>query len=365
MSTVKALVGLGLLALASGARPQSVPPTSYMIIEGVNGGADGATTTLYRSGNKLLMEFNRPAAGAAPAGHTLTLYDLKAQTNWSWDPAANPIQCNAGKFSGDWGDPFGMTAEITEGVSKGELKPAGTETLAGVLTQVYTGNSGPEAIKAWVDQKDELVIRASATAAGSPPMLLADIRRVTFTPPSASHFVLPPACAGAHPPPTAAEVIAEETGDSGDHFVNGIYGPGSKDTCTIALHVVEAKTMAPIARKFQVAIDTSYLLGDPNPPAHTYGVGNDGTATFSGGGVHEVTGQIHDGVLRIVNPPASFELDINVITPNHGTSTAGVYRQCFAPVTNLYYVMTDPMDPSKKTDLLYAKSGKYAAVGGH
>jgi hypothetical protein len=257
-----------------------------------------------------------------------------------------------------------MTAEITEGVSKGELKLSGTETLAGVSTQVYTGSGASAGVKAWVDEKDGLVIRASATQAGSPPMLLADIRIVKFAAPSASHFVLPPACAGVRPPPTPAELIAEETGDSADNFVNGNSGPGSTNTCTIALHVVQAKTMVPITRKFQVGIDTSYLLGAPNPPAHTFGVGNDGTATYSGGGIREVTSQIHDGVLRIVDPPASFELDINVITPNHGTSAGGVYRQCFGPVTNLYYVMADQMDPSKKTEFLYAKAGKYAA-GAH
>jgi len=356
----KALASLGLLTVCSFASPQTAPSTSYTIIEGVNGAADSGTTTIYRSGDKVQMEFNRPASGATPAGRTLTLYDLKAQASWSWDPAASPIQCNAGRFSGDWGDPFSMTAEITQSISKGELKPAGTETLAGVTTQVYTGGSGGEALKAWVDQKDGLVIKVSATAPGAPPMIMADIRRVMLTAPSPSHFALPAACAGSHPPPTPAELIAEETGDSSDNFVNGNSGPGSKDTCTIALHIVQAKTMAPITRKFQIAIDTTHLVGEPNPPAYTFGVGNDGTATYSGGGIHEVTNQVRNGVLRIVNPPPSFELALNVITPGQGTGSGGVYRQCYGPITNLYYVMKDQSDPFKGGDYLYAKSGKCA-----
>jgi len=358
----KTLACLGILALAPLARTQT-PPTAYTIMEGVNGGATAGTTTIYRNGSKVLMEFNQPASGLTPATRTLTLYDLPSGTNWSWNPADNPIQCNAGRFAGDWGDPFGMIGELSDDIKKGELKPSGTETLAGVTTTLYVGKSDGSDIKAWLDQKDGLVIKVIASTPGGQPMTLADIRRVIFAPPSATHFNLPPGCAGVKPAPMPAEIIAAETGDSAANFVRGDTGPGSTNTCTIALHVVQAKTMAPVTRKWQVAIDTANQIGIPNPPAYTFGVGNDGTATYSGGGIHEVTNQVHNGVLRIVNPPASFALDINVITPGHGTSSGGVYRQCFGPVTNLYFVMADQNDPSKPpTEFLYAKSGKYAAA---
>jgi hypothetical protein len=362
MLTARTIACLSLLLLTPAAFAQSAPPTAYTIIEGVNGQNDGNTITVYRSGSKVLMESNHPALGATPAARSFTLYDLTSGTTWTWDPTANPIQCNAGKFSGDWGDPFGMTGELTDGIKKGELKPAGAETLAGVTTQVYAGSTSGAAIKVWLDQKDGLVIKAVVGVGTPQSMTMADIRRVMIGVPSATHFVLPPACAGTKPPPTPAELIAAETGDSADNFVRGAYGPGSRNTCTIALHVVQAKTMAPVTRKWQVAIDTTYQVGEPNPPHYTFGSGTDGTSTFSGGGVHEVTNQVHNGVLRIVNPPASFEIDINVITPGHGTGSGGVYRQCFGPVTNLYYVMSDQMDPSKPAEYLYAKSGKYAVA---
>jgi len=120
--------------------------------------------------------------------------------------------------------------------------------------------------------------------------------------------------------------------------------------------------MAPINRKFQVAIDTTYNQDDPTPPSYVFGVGADGTSTYSGGGLHEITSQVHNGALRIDNPPAYFNLSVNIPTPNRGAGIGLVYRQCFAPVTNLYYVVKDPEDVGKGADFLFAKSGKYAAV---
>jgi len=126
------------------------------------------------------------------------------------------------------------------------------------------------------------------------------------------------------------------------------------------VRVVAAKTMAPVTRRWQAAIDIAYNVD--HPPAYNFGVGNDGTATFAGGGLHEITSQIHNDMLRIDNPPVYFNLSLNVVQPNHGAGTALIYRQCFAPVTMLYYVLKDPNDPGQGGDFLYAKSGKYAPV---
>ena len=89
--------------------------------------------------------------------------------------------------------------------------------------------------------------------------------------------------------------------------------------------------MTPINRKYQAAIDTTYDQKQPDPPHYEFGVGNDGTTTFSGGGLHEITDQIHNGVLRIDNPPAYFMFGVNIPTPNRGamsaSSTANVSLQ--------------------------------------
>ncbi len=359
MSIPRILLCLSVVAAPLLARAQSAAPTSYAITENVVGGGPGASTTIYRSGSMVLMESNLPAQGATPATRTRTLYNLKAGTNVSWDPNAKPAACGgAGTFSGDWGDPFGMTADVTSGIAKGELKPAGTETVAGVSTQVYSGTSGGSAVKAWLDAKDGLVIRATANMPNGSSMNVADITKVQIGPQPASLFALPAACAGVKPPPSPAELIADETGDDAANYVNGMYGPGSKNMCSVVLRVVNAKTMTPIT-KIQVAIDTN-IYPDSAPPSYTFGVAEDGTTSYSGGHVLEITNRVHNGVVRLGNPPDHFQLGVNVIQPRRGGSMGLIYRQCFSPTTVLLDVVKDYGQADQSQDLLWVKSGKYA-----
>ena len=362
MSAPRILACLGIFALSPHFQAQT-PPTAYAITQPIVG-SDGATTTIYRSGSQVAMEYIHPNVPDGTPGHrTLSLYDLNAGVSHTWDPAIAPPSCSVGKFSGDWGDPFGMTAELTAGIAKGDFKPSGVETVAGVSTKVYVNTSPQETVKVWFDAKDSLVMRAQAAAANAAPLTMVDITKASFAAPPASIFAMPAYCAGVKPPPTPAELIAEETGDSADNWVSASIGPGSKNTCSILLHVVAAKTMMPINRKYQVAIDTTFDQDHPSP--YTFGVGDDGTATFSGGAIHEITNQLRNGMLRVDNPPPYFTFTVNVPTPHEGAAGGYIYRQCFAPVTNLYYVLKDPSDPGKGTDYLYAKSGKYAAVPAH
>ncbi len=48
--------------------------------------------------------------------------------------------------------------------------------------------------------------------------------------------------------------------------------------------------------------------------------------------------------------------------PDHGDGVGLIYRQCFAPVIVLYYVLKNPDDPGRGGDFLYANSRKYASV---
>jgi hypothetical protein len=362
MSAPRILISLAILALAPLLQSQT-PPTAYTITQAIAGDNAG-TMTVYRSGAQAVIEYIHSDKPDGTPGHrSLSFYDLKAGVSHTWDPAITPPSCSVGKFSGDWGDPYEASTELTAGIAKGELKAAGAEILHGIPTKVYTGASQGMNIKAWLDEKDGLVIKAAFGAPGSAMTPMVDISKVSFAPPPASLFVMPAYCASVKPPPTPAELIAAETGDSADNWVSASIGPGSKNTCSILLHVVAAKTMAPINRKYQVAIDTTYKIEDP--PHYTFGVGDDGTSTFSGGGLHEITDQVRNGMLRVDNPPPYFTFTVNVPTPHEGAAGGYIYRQCFAPVTNLYYILKDPSDPGKGTDFLYAKSGKYAAVAAH
>jgi hypothetical protein len=90
------------------------------------------------------------------------------------------------------------------------------------------------------------------------------------------------------------------------------------------------------------------------------GVGADGHVRFSGGGLHEVTAQIRNGVLRIDNVPPQFDLE--TAFGNAGSSSSLIYRHCFAPETVLLYVVKNPAKISDGGDWLWVKSGKYATV---
>jgi hypothetical protein len=251
---------------------------------------------------------------------------------------------------------------VTGGIAKGDLKPAGTEMVAGISTQVYAQNSPQGNVKAWLDKKDNLVMRAMMTPPGAAPMTMVDIRKVTLAAPDAQLLKLPAACADVHPAPTPAELIADETGDSADNYVNAIYGPGSANTCSILVRVVTAKTMTPITNRLQFAIDTTYDQNNPNPPHYEFGMARDGSQSYAGGGVHEITNQAHNGMVKIDNPPAYFNLSVNLMKPNYGAGMGLIYRQCFAPTTVLLYVVKDPNNPQAGTDWLYAKGGKFAAA---
>lgn len=364
MPTYRTLFALTLLSLSVLAQAQT-PPTTYTIVQALPGATQG-TMTVYRSGTKAVIEYNHVAqADGTPASRSLTLYDLRAGASFTWDPAASPIACSAGTFTGDWGDPYATTSQLTDAIAKGDLKPAGAETLRGIPTKVYAGATQGMNLKAWLDEKDGLVVRAQFGAPGGPMQTMVDVQKVSLTAPPATFFALPATCAGVKPPPTAAELIANETGDSGDNFVNAMYGPGSKNSCNLVLRIVQAKTMAPYTGRWQAAIDTTYNQDDPNPPHYEFGSATDGTSTFAGGGLHEITSQIHSDMLRIDNPPAYFNLATNFIQPGRGAGIGLTYRQCFAPTTMLYFVLKDPNDPGAGGDFLYAKSGKYSTVPTH
>jgi len=355
MEAPRIAASIAFLALAS-LLPAQTPPTVYTITQTTAFPPIGSTMTVYRNGAKALIDVFRPTQAGTAASHTLTLYDIASGNSWSWDPAATPVACSANHFSGDWGDPFAMTPDLMKSVAKGDLKPAGTETVGGVPTKVYAGATGGTGIKAWLDEKDGLVMRAMIGAPGGALQPLVNITKVSLSTPADTLFSLPASCAGVKPPPTPAELMAEETGD------NASYGPGSANSCSILVRVVAARTMAPISRKYQAAIDTTYNQDAPTPRHYEFGVGNDGTSTYAGGGLHEISNQVHDGMLRLDNPPAYFMFGVNIPTPNRGADVGLIYRQCFAPVTMLYYVIKDPSNPADCGDWLYAKAGKYASV---
>jgi hypothetical protein len=337
---------------------QTAPaPTAYTVTATNSMLGQSQITKTYRLGSKVLVE--QFSATDPKAAHTRSLYDLATHRNLSWSWPDNSGGCSSGTFSGDWGDPYTGAADL---IGPG-AKQVGTETIHGIATKIMEGSASGVTVRVWVDTKYGMIVKAQVSQAGSPLTTTMEVTNINLAPPPASIFAVPANCAAAAAaplPPTEAERIAAETGDNAGNYVNAIYGPGSKNSCSVVLRVVRAGSMTPIINRLQVAIDTTYNVD--NPPHYVSGMGVDGTQTFSGGGIHEITNQIHNGTVRLGIPPAYFMLDVNLMKPGTGASEALIYRQCFAPTTILLFVVKDADNPSAGGDFLWVKSGKYATV---
>jgi hypothetical protein len=353
----RSFIATAVLLVAYASAQTAPAPTAYTVTATNSMMGEGQITKTYRLGSKALVDQFNSTDPKAP--HSRSLYDLAKQTNLSWSWPDSSGGCGTGTFSGDWGDPFTSAAAL---IAPG-TKQVGIETIHGLPTKILEGSASGATVRAWVDTKYGLLVKAQLSQAGSPLKTVMEVTEISLTPPPASIFAVPASCAAAAaapPPPTEAERIAAETGDSAANFVNAIYGPGSKNACSVLLRVVRAGAMTPIVNRLQVAIDTTYNVD--NPPHYVYGMGTDGSQTFSGGGIHEITSQIHNGMVRIDNPPSYFNLAVNLMKPGFGAGEGLIYRQCFAPTTVLLYVVKDPDNPSAGGDFLWVKSGKYATV---
>jgi hypothetical protein len=160
--------------------------------------------------------------------------------------------------------------------------------------------------------------------------------------------------------PTTAALVADETGDNPANYINGSFGPASLNSCNVVLHVVQARTMAPV-ENVQVAIDTKYSRDDADPPEYSVKVRADGMESFVGGHVRDVTKKVHSGVVSLGSLPAYFMLGVNVMQPGRASNMELVYRRCFAPTTVLLYVVKDDGESEQQSgDFLWVKPGSHA-----
>jgi hypothetical protein len=353
------LVSLALPALHA---QYAAPPSGYTVTESNSMMGAPSTATIYRNGSKAVVDREIPSrtpGGKATRMHTL--YDLDTHQQHDWDPSNTSLACGASNFSGDWGDPFASSAELHAQLAAAHPTDAGTDTVNGMAAKVVEAVIPQGKARVWLDPKYGLILKFEFAAAGGARQPMIEVKQVSFAMPPASLFVMPATCKSAGPPPpTDAELIAADTGGNVADFAIAMQGPGSANSCTVLLRVVRAVSMAPIASGFQVAIDTKI---DADHPAHyTIGLSNSLRATFSGGGLHEVTGQLQNGVLRIENPPEHFEVDMAF--GSAGSSSSTIYRQCYGPQTVLLYVVKNPAKLSDGAAWLYVKSGKYAGAAG-
>ncbi len=340
-----------MLFLCSAYAQFAPAPDVYIVTQGSQM-APGATMKIYRDGWRAVIDHT-----VAGGSHTRTLYDLKANTSQSWD-VTQPAGCSMGRFSGDWGDPFASSKDMQQQLTQTHAQQVGAENMHGIPVKVWEAAiAGAGKAKVWVDLKYGLVMKAELTGPDGKTNTLVDIKEMSFAKPPASIFALPAACAGAVPPPTESEQIAALTGGNAGDFVKAM-PPASPNACTVLFRVVQAGSMAPITSGFQVAIDRTIDVN--HMPSYTMGMGTNGHVTFGGGGLHEETANLRNGVLRIENAPAQFYLD--TAFGNAGESSNLIYRQCFGPQTVLLYVVKNPAKISDGAEWLWVKSGKFAAA---
>jgi hypothetical protein len=352
-----------LTTCAPSLRAQTAPaPTVYSLTETNAMFGPVFTVNIYRNGSQALLDSQSPASTTMPkAIHTRALYDLNTHQSLSWDLIDSSIPCGKSNFSGSWGDPFADSDSLLDDLNKENPKQVGTATVLGFSAKILEATGPDGTVRAWVDVKTGLVLKALSIPPSGAPQTIIEVTKVSFAPPPASIFAIPANCAAAAAGPrvpSEADRIAELTGGNPQDFVKAIYGPGSQNSCSMLFRVVKAGSMEPIASGYQVGVDL--IVATEPTPSYKIGIGTNGHSTFSGGGLHEVTSQIRNGVLRLDNIPAQFEMDVEFGTA--GSSSANIYRQCFAQQTVLLFVVKNPANIGEGGEFLWVKSGKYATL---
>ena len=363
----KWLTGLAFLAFV--ASPELVAqyakvPDAYSVTEVNNMFVEGMTMEITRDGTRAVVDQSYPPRESRPNGyHTRTFYDIQAGKSYTQDLLQFGGPCTGANFSGDWGDPFAMTAEINADAAKRPLKDLGPGTVNGMAAKVLEVpvEGMPTPAKAWLEGKYGLVLKLEMAMPGKPQATFFEVKKVSFAKPPAGALAQPASCVAAGPPPpTEAEKIAAATGGNAADFALAPIAPPtpSRSSCTVLLRTVRAGSMEPITAGFQVAVDLTVDLD--HPASYKMGAGTGGKATFAGGGLKELTSQLQNGVLRIDAAPEKF--DVETAYSNGEFNGVLIYRQCFGPQTVLLHVVNNPARFSDGGYWLWVKSGKYAKL---
>ena len=327
-------------------------PTVYTVTKTEAIVGPSVTMKIYRNGTKAVID--KPVGGIPMR----TLYDLETHQSLSWDLSKSDSACGQATFSGEWGDPFAGADQMSADLGKMNAKQDGTETLNGFAANVMEVDGPTGKTKIWLEAKSGWILKLQMTPPGGAPQTLVEVNELSLAEPPASVFIPPSKCAFAPRTLSQAERIAAETGGRAQDFANAIRPPASSNACTVLFRIVRAGAMDPIASGFQVAVDPTVDVD--HRASYSIGVSAQGHATFSGGGLRELTAQLRNGVLRIENAPALF--DVEAVFGNRGSISALIYRQCAGPQTVLLLVVKNPEKLSDGGDWLWVKSGRYATV---
>jgi hypothetical protein len=304
-------------------------PTAYTITEINSMMGPSITMKVYRDGSKAIVDNTTPGADGKTT-HTRSFYDLQAGRTTSWDLDAPAPECSDGKFSGSWGDPFQDSASMTADLAKQGAKDVGVEAFLGIQAKVLEVTQDGAVFKVWLDPKTGLMLKVDVTQNGQKRPFM-EVKEISMTKPSAAVFAIPAACraaASAPMPPTENERFAAETGGAATDFISAIAGPASANSCTMLFKAVNAGAMQPVTG-YKISMDKV-----------------------------DKTAGMKDGVLRVENPPAHFNLDLTF--GDGGGSSAGIYRLCPMGESVLLMVIRHPGKLGDGADWMWVKAGKLA-----
>jgi hypothetical protein len=344
MVVLASLIGLG------GCAQTAKAPDAYSVTEVNTMMGPSMIMKIDRDGAHAVVEATiTPQPGAAPST-TRTYYDLQNHKNYTLSLSDAAAVCSRGDFSGDWGDPFEMSAALMKELAPQHPREIGVETVNGFATKVMETDPGPDHAKFWLDTSSGLAVKVQK---GS--QTIVEIKRLSLDKPPAALFAVPAKCGGG--PPTRAEQVGSETGGNPDDFVDATRAQSTPNTCPVVFRAVHAVTMTPITSGFQLAIDRT---ADEDSASHyTIGSTADGHWTFSGGGLSEITDQLQNGAMHFPGPPAQFYIEIGF--GKGGSGGALIHRQCFGSPSVLLLVVKNPEKITDGADWLWVKSGKFAS----
>lgn len=306
------------------------------------------SVTAYRSGNRILVD----AASDRSGRHTRTLYDLAAHSRLGWSlPSAGG--CTRAALAEDTQDPFSSRV-----FNLANARFVGMDRLRAWNTNVMeapAANGGTA--RAWFDTVTNLPLKVVVTAPHGTTQTVFEVTTIELAPPPDAIFAVPSGCSSA-----TAEAAPQPAPITGAAFAPATEqpapGPETDSACTVLFRVVRAGALTPLTSGFQTAIDLA--IDSSHPPRYILGVSSEGHVTFAGGELHEVTEEFRNGVLRIENAPARFEIDTEF--GNGGSGHALVYRRCYAPETTLLFVVNNPDQLDEGGQWLWVRAGKHAAA---
>jgi hypothetical protein len=332
--TLAALATLG----ATAAKAQKAPlPTTYTVTETIGMLGDPFSVQIARKGNLGYMKHVKPGTSVVSS---LTVIQIDKGIEYTWDPAAKPLDCSKSQFSGSWGDPFEDGLSMLDDLNKMNPKPAGTEQFLGQTVNILVADGPPTMgkVKVWVDAKTGAPLKITTTVPGAAPKVFSEFTALSLAAPDAALFKIPPTCTAPAVDTVALSVdaeIAKLTNDDPHNYVRAVYSADGPDSCNVTYKVVQAGTMKPIPPTLSVKVDI-------------------------GGAMHPLVSPTHNGVYRIPNVPPNFNIETS-FGDSSGDSFALIHRQCFGPETVLLYVIKNPAKATDGGDYYWVKSGKYAA----